>query len=84
MIVKNKTSGSNKNEAINALSSKIAFNKFFSNTQTDVRSQKGKLTWYAVSRIRGGGNVLTQGAKRQEKILTHSSSVGVHLSNFFL
>ena len=83
MIVENKTSGSNKNEAINALSSKIAFNKFFSNTQTDVRSQKGKLTWYAVSRIRGGGNVLTQGAKRQEKILTHSSSVGVHLSNFF-
>ena len=36
MIVENKTSGSNKNEAINALSSKIAFNKFFSNTQTDV------------------------------------------------
>ena len=36
MIVENKTSGSNKNEAINALSSKIAFNKFFLNTQTDV------------------------------------------------
>ena len=36
MIVENKTSGFNKNEAINALSSKIALNKFFPNTQTDV------------------------------------------------
>lgn len=36
MIAENKTSGSNKNEVINALSSKIAFNKFFPNTQTDV------------------------------------------------
>ena len=49
------------------MSSKIAFNKFFPNTQTDIGSQKGKLTWDAVSRIRGGGSVLAQGAKRQEK-----------------